>query len=161
MQSDIARVREQAAKMRRIVAAGRDLAATPVARSSWSVAEHFDHTIKVAHSVLSELAHPRRPPPSRPLNLIGKVILVIGWIPRGRGRSPEKLRGGAVTMDELRERLTALEAVIEEVAGKTVPRSRVPLIPHPYFGGLTYAQALRFVAIHNHHHLKIVAPSVQ
>jgi hypothetical protein len=30
-------------------------------------------------------------------------------------------------------------------------------LPHPYFGGLTPVQTLRFLVVHTGHHLRIVA----
>lgn len=158
MQSrSVARIRGQAAQMRRIFAeAEGDLASRPVPRSAWCAAEHFDHTIKVAHSILALLAKPEIAAMPTGINLIGRVVLAVGWIPRGRGKSPERLRGAAVTMDELEAKLAGLEAVIESVAGRTDAPSNIPIVRHPLFGGLTHNQALRFVAIHTHHHLKIV-----
>ena len=34
--------------------------------------------------------------------------------------------------------------------------SPTPVFPHPYFGGLSAAQGVRFLGMHNHHHWKIV-----
>lgn len=143
--------------MRRIFTeADGDLASRPVPRSAWCAAEHFDHTIKVAHSILTLLAKPGIAAAPTGINLIGRVVLAVGWIPRGRGKSPERLRGAAVTMAELEANLAGLEAVIETVAGRTDAPSHIPIVRHPLFGGLTHNQALRFVAIHTDHHLKIV-----
>jgi len=157
MQStSITRIRRQAAQMRRTFSeAGGDLATIPVPKSSWCAAAHFDHMIKVAHSILYVLAKPEIVAAPRGINLLGRIVLVLGWMPRGRAQAPERLRGGAVTVEELQARLTELEAMLDRVAGRT-DAPTVPILRHPTFGGLTREQALRFIIIHTEHHLKIV-----
>jgi DinB family protein len=154
---DLNLLRRQVARMRRVLdGSGRDLAATPVRGSSWSAAQQYDHILKVASAVLAVLEEKNPKVLSRPCSLLGKVILTIGWIPRGRAKSPEKLVGAAVSVDELRSQLDALAAAIERVAAHADQSSRVPIVKHPIFGGLNRAQALRLAAVHTEHHLKIV-----
>ena len=148
------RLRAQNEDMRRRLRG--DLGAGPVTRSAWSALEHLDHTIKVASGLLHVLNKEEIPRLPRGISVIGRLVLLIGWIPRGRGRSPERMLPAPATVDELQQRLTEMDAQIERVANRTAAVPAFPIVRHPVFGGLTYAQALRFIAIHTHHHLKIL-----
>ncbi len=149
----LARIREQSARIRAILGT-RELTA-PVTQSAWCVAEHLDHTLKVTTSTLQVLLKSELPPLPKGINLVGRMVLLFGWIPRGRGKAPEKLVGTTATSDELKTRLSELDDVIARV-GAEPPRDATPVLRHPMFGGLTFAQSLRFVAIHTAHHLKII-----
>jgi hypothetical protein len=133
-----------------------ELAAGPVTRSAWSALEHLDHTIKVASGLLHVLNKEEIPRLPRGISLVGRLVLLTGWIPRGRGRSPERMLPAPATVDELQQRLTEMDAQIERIANRTAATPAFPIVRHPVFGGLTYGQALRFIAIHTHHHLKIL-----
>ena len=155
-----------------------ELTARAPAVSGWSVAEQLEHLVLVDRSVLKSvrrlLDDPHRQsaqsaqpahsaPPALPvpgINLVGRVVLGTGFIPRGRvgtlppfqpGAAPAATAGDGIPgvaeiergMRELGPRLGELET------GRG--RSR-----HPVFGGLGGRQWLRFVVVHHHHHLKIV-----
>lgn len=92
-----------------------------------------------------------------PLDWRGRLVLALGWIPRGKGKSPEALVGQEVTADALagshRKCVEALRAVVDR---PVLLAARAPVMRHPYFGGLTATQTVRFARIHTGHHLKIV-----
>ena len=93
------------------------------------------------------------------MNLTGHLLLALGWIPRGVGKSPK----GVVPAERNagRPRGARRPAAQGSTATRRSPRrvlaDPTPVFPHPYFGGLTALQGLRFLGIHTHHHLKIVA----
>jgi hypothetical protein len=149
----LARIREQTERIRGILAT-RDIAA-PVPRSAWCVAEHLDHTIKVASATIQVLLKPSNPTLSHGINIPGRLVLIFGWIPRGRGRAPEKLTGTPETADALRARLAELDALTERALAATTPDG-IPILRHPMFGGLTFSESLAFIVIHTNHHLKII-----
>ena len=124
--------------------------------SGWSVAEQVDHMLKVVLAQVDRLAERR--PVKRGINLVGRIVLLRGRIPRGVGKSPERVLPAPRPRAELVEQLAAargrLAALAADAELRADPR---PLAPHPYFGGLTPRQALRFLAIHTDHHLRIVA----
>jgi len=124
--------------------------------SGWSVAEQVDHMFKILDAQLGRLDERR--PAKRGINLVGRIILGIGRIPRGVGKSPAPVRGELRTRPELVAALVATRERLERMAGDAAlwndPR---PLAGHPYFGGLTPRQVLRFLAVHTDHHLRIVA----
>jgi hypothetical protein len=124
--------------------------------SGWSAAEQLDHTLKVNGSVLARVLQDPEPDPlPKPMNLIGRIILALGWIPRGKGRSPKSMRGEPATCPALETQASKVRQQLEAVTAAHVARSR-PLVPHPRFGGLSTEEALRFMVVHTEHHLKIV-----
>ena len=135
------------------IARGESLVVVVPRVSAWSPAEHLDHSIRVTASVLKNVADSNEI--AGGINLLGRIILLAGRIPRGRGRSPERFRGA------LTDR-TALEAAITSVEQQLATNDRALLLSpkvisrHPRFAGLTAEQALRFLAIHTDHHLRIV-----
>jgi hypothetical protein len=151
----LARIRAQSQRIRDLLAT-RDLSAA-ISRSAWSIGEQLDHSLKVASASIFVLLKPDLPTLSRGINLAGRMVLLTGWIPRGRGKSPEKLLGTPATSEELTTRLAELDTLIDRAtASATAGRDAAPIFRHPLFGGLSFAQTLDFIAIHTHHHLKIV-----
>ena len=130
------------------------LAASRPEISGWSIAEQLDHVLKVNSSVLTRIAE-KPLALDKPINMIGRVVLAVGWIPRGKGRSPKSLRGVVATRNDLIAATARLRAQIDAVSNDLIAR-RDPVVPHPFFGGLTAEQALRFIVVHSAHHMKIV-----
>jgi hypothetical protein len=132
------------------------LARRAPAISAWSVSEQVDHLLKVRRSIFELLLSQ---PPTLPhgMNLPGRIAFTLGWIPRGMGKSPERLRGQAKTAEELRA-ATAVgaESYARLRQAEAVVASPARVLPHPRFGGLTALEALRFADIHDRHHLKLV-----
>lgn len=154
-QATITRIRKQLQRLRDAARVPEgELLRTVPAVSGWSPAEHLDHLGKVTKSILLRLTAPERV--DRPLSMMGRVILTLGWIPRGRGTAPERLRGTRVSGSELLNVFDELETLVEKIDCASLARSRDAVVPHPRFGGLTGAQALRFAAIHIEHHVKII-----
>lgn len=123
--------------------------------SSWSAGEHLDHVIKVAQAFLGQMR--KDEPLDVPgVNWTGRVILGIGWIPRGKGKAPERVRGAVCTAEDLEAMLAAAEGLLLEVRAAPPKERRRPLAKHPVFRGLNAAESARMVAVHTHHHLKIV-----
>ena len=124
--------------------------------SAWSPAEHLDHTYKVSMSIVRRITDEDAKPSPRGINLIGRVILMLGWIPRGRGKTPPRLSGEVCTGAHIEEALARLDQALGALPMDAVTASRSPIVPHPLFGGLTPSQALRFIVVHTKHHLRIV-----
>jgi hypothetical protein len=124
--------------------------------SAWSPAEHLDHTQKVSMSIVRRLGDKSAKPSPRGINLMGRVILLLGWIPRGRGNAPERLRGAVCTGAHIEEALGRLEQALDALPLDALSASQLPIVPHPLFRSLTPSQALRFIVVHTNHHLRIV-----
>ena len=129
--------------------------------SSWSVKDHLEHLsianggivrwierVTAGDTALDSGGRPTVP---------GRIVLLCGAFPRGRGKAPERTLPTGVSVDELstgfrdtRQRVEALGASLAFIAGAGATRN------HFVFGDLDAAQWIRFMVIHNHHHQKII-----
>jgi hypothetical protein len=141
----------------------RGLAALPEARlfaetpiSQWSPAEHLDHTIKVSRAIAGVIADSAAPVQPTRMSFAGKLVLTFGWIPRGRGKAPERLRGTRATAEQLVTALDRLLATLGDLAAGDLAARTTATVPHPRFGAMTPSEGLRFAVVHNAHHLRIV-----
>jgi hypothetical protein len=129
--------------------------------SRWSVKDHLEHLSIADHRTLTFVERVRDGYPELETgggpSLLGRVVLLLGGFPRGKGRAPERtLPHGETAEDlvlrfqELRERLVALEDSLPRIGA-------APYTSHHFaFGDLNAAQWLRFAVIHDHHHRKII-----
>ena len=124
--------------------------------SQWAVAEHIDHLTKVYRTVLLLLMKEKEVQ-GKGINLLGRIVLLTGFIPRGRGESPAAVRGEAKTLEQLTSALEDCHDLYQRF--QSTPPSVPPqllVFPHPFFRNLTREQALKFLAVHYHHHRKII-----
>ena len=128
--------------------------------SHWSVGEQIEHLAMSDLQVLGLLPKLLERPDrdaARRAHPVGRLMLALNWIPRGVGKAPEFARPEGLDAARLREQLAELLGALAnlgdhlgELAGA---RGR---FSHPRFGWLDLGQWLRFLEVHNHHHLKIV-----
>lgn len=155
-EGSLSRVRTQLEVLRRLPSTfGERLFVPRPEISAWSVGEHFDHMAKVCRATLVQVGKDEAID-QPPIRWIGHVILGAGWIPRGRGRSPERMRGAVGTATDLEQLIDAAREALEHVAAHPPRERRKPLVKHPVFGGLDARQSIRMLAVHNAHHMKIV-----
>lgn len=127
--------------------------------SHWSVGQHIDHALKVDAHILGVLHRsPLKPEPVPPPSLIGRLILLTGRIPRGKGRAPD------FTVPDIEDYVALRGRVAEAARGYAELEPHLALIAtdrrrfaHPILGGFTRAQWLRFASIHHRHHAAIIA----
>lgn len=126
--------------------------------SGWSALQHTDHMARADDGALHQLETALERDGGPRFKLAGRVILGLGWIPRGAGKAPSGTQPEARSREEVaaalhsvRDRVGALGGRLEAI---DAARGRAS---HPVFGGLRPAQWLRFLQVHHHHHLKIVA----
>ena len=135
--------------------------ASAPAVSKWSVKDHLEH-LSIAHGgIVSWIERARDGDPQldtggRP-NLLGRIILLVGAVPRGRGKAPERTLPEGASPEELtarvagiRERVEELEDSLAQLQASRATRS------HFAFGGLNAVQWLQFCVIHHNHHQKII-----
>ena len=92
------------------------------------------------------------------INLLGRVLLACGRIPRGRGKAPRGSEGEERSAAELAGAIERVRAELGRLENDSERLGRrKPVLRHPYFGGLDARQSLRMLAIHTDHHLRIVA----
>ena len=85
-------------------------------------------------------------------NLIRLVIFTIGIIPRGRAKAPKIVRPKTYDEKTLKSHLEIAKSNIQAL--KDIAPNK--FFSHPYFGDLKLNKAIRFLEIHNEHHLKII-----
>jgi hypothetical protein len=93
------------------------------------------------------------PPPSR-FSASRAFVFTTGRIPRGRGKAPEAaLPSPDIGSEDLRALLDRSEELIDRVAEAEPDK----WWNHFAFGVMDRDQTLRFMGIHNRHHLRIIA----
>lgn len=129
--------------------------------SGWSPAEHLHHAALVNTAIFErmqqwlsgELEGEEGSP-----NIAGRLVLWLGRLPRGRGRSPAAFQpegaSGLETLEvALRQSAEMMDTVIPDL---DTLRECTGGLPHPALGVLTAPQWLRFARIHSEHHLAII-----
>lgn len=154
----VTQIQGQLDEITRIVRFEPALLALRVERiSRWSIGLQVDHILKVLEVGQRFLADGSAPLP-RGMNLLGHLSLATGWLPRGVGKSPKGVLPVEQTPADLAGRASELRRIYcERPLPAHVLADPRPVFPHPYFGGLNALQGVRFLGIHTHHHLKIVA----
>lgn len=127
--------------------------------SKWSVGEQLEHVAKVDAGIFESIGKLLADPsedPGRPIRR-ARMMLLVGFIPRGRGRSPKPYVSCGIDADEARSMLeqrkqswVEFEPRLDEVVAS---RSKTP---HPLLGQFTAAQWVRFAQVHARHHEKII-----
>jgi len=130
---------------------------TAPAVSGWSVGMHVHHCCLAMIGTCRVLDRSEPPPPPSRPPVIKMVVFTTGRIIRGRARSPERVLPQAdIPPAELHALLEEAERQVG-AAGNLEPEK---WFKHFMFGVLKRDDALRFLRIHNHHHLRIVSDIV-
>ncbi|MBI4605322.1 MAG: DUF1569 domain-containing protein [Planctomycetes bacterium] len=131
--------------------------------SEWSAARHLVHLALVNEAAFDhiEALLDGRSGPCKAggrLTLIGALVLGTGWIPRGKGKAPQRVvPPGEARRREADEALRRSEDRLEALAPHSSRlRSAPGRVHHFVFGDLTAAQWLRMARVHARHHLRIV-----
>lgn len=125
--------------------------------SEWSVGMHIHHCCLATVGACRSLIASTPPTPRSGFSLVRAVVFSSGRIPRGRGRSPDVvLPRQDVAPDELCTLLDQSEQILAE-ARDLDPRA---WFRHSAFGVLDRDKTLRFILIHNRHHLRIISDIV-
>lgn len=126
--------------------------------SDWSVADHLSHIARATEAMVGaiETASGSSAVASR-VSLVGRAVLLTGWIPRGVGKAPEHVEPQVGSAPELTRQLSDSRLAVLRLEGRlpeiTRARGRTR---HFAFGALTPLQWLRIIAVHTRHHLKII-----
>lgn len=127
--------------------------------SAWSVAQQLEHLgltgVRVLDAIDAILADPEAPPRGRP-NPAGWLVLLTGRIPRGRVVTRAEWSPEVASPERARQAVADLArrtAVLAARAGELVAAR--PTRPHPVLGQFTAGRWLRFLAIHQDHHLRL------
>ncbi len=120
--------------------------------SGWSVGMHVQHCALAMAGIARELLGCDAPPPGKP-TAVGWLVLKTGKIPRGGAQAPhDTIPDPDVATKVLEGMLTVSETLLDQV-----PEARESAwFQHFALGVLDRDRALRFVEIHNDHHLAII-----
>ncbi len=125
--------------------------------SKWSVGEHLEHTIEITDYVIRTLCESANSTdPLKPLTFRGRALLVVGVIPRGVAGSPRQFLPKGKTSTEINEQLISLRIRIDDLLIDPLKVDYFLPFAHPTLGALQGRQWLRFLCIHQQHHLKII-----
>ena len=128
--------------------------------SGWSAAEHAEHLVLTNNSILDGLFAALEKSEQRPERItgFGRLVLALGWIPRGKGKAIEPVQPKDIPHDGLLDSLDRMAGRIGDFAGRVDQLEAAgATLKHPYFGHLGPRRWLRFIDIHQRHHLKILA----
>ncbi len=122
--------------------------------SEWSIGMHVHHCCLAMIRICQSLVSSTPPPPRSRFSFRTTLVFSSGRIPRGRGRSPDAvLPRQDISPAELSTLLDEAERIltgVHDLDPKTWFR-------HFAFGVLDRNKTLRFIRIHNRHHLRIIS----
>jgi hypothetical protein len=122
--------------------------------SKWSVGMHIHHCCLGMMGICRVLSASQPPPPGSRFSLAAAFVFLTGRIPRGRGKAAEVV---LPKQDVSQEELSALLDESERMLAAARELDRGAWFEHFAFGVLARDRALRFVEIHNRHHLRIIS----
>lgn len=131
--------------------------------SAWSVRQHLEHlyrTDRMTVDWLEGIAAGEEEDPKGDgagPTVIGWIVLLLGRIPRGKGRALDGTRPADMTCQEVAGGFEELGEALRALDGETeILESSRSHRRHPVFGSLSVAQWLRFTRIHHDHHHAII-----
>lgn len=128
--------------------------------SKWSIGHHAEHLALSDEFTLDGLskllANPEGGKPGKP-NLVGRLCLWVGFIPRGRGQAPKGVVPQGIPSEVVHDQLVVVrQGFVDLQASADQLSSSIATVPHPVFGRLDASRWLRFTVVHHHHHQKII-----
>jgi len=140
----------------RTAVANADLRAPGV--SGWSVGMHVHHCCLATVGICRFLAASEPPPPRSRFSMLRSFVLLSGRIPRGRGKAPDR----SVPRDDVsRAELMGFIDECERMLAVAKQLDRCTWFEHFAFGIRDRNKAVRFIDIHNRHHLRIIGDIVR
>ncbi len=129
--------------------------------SSWSVGDHLEHLVLADTGILKWLHRAARGKESdsagRP-SKVGYFILTSGYVPRGKGKAPERTKPGGLDYDAVLDGFRRVRQLADELQQRTNDlRHTRARWRHPVLGFLGSYQWVRFAHVHHRHHRKIMA----
>ncbi len=122
--------------------------------SEWTIGMHVHHCCLAMIVICRSLIASTPPTPRSRFSLATALVFSSGRIPRGRGRAPDAvLPRQDVSPEELGTLLDQSERFLTEVPDLD-PKT---WFRHFAFGVLDRDKTLRFIRIHNRHHLRIIS----
>lgn len=121
--------------------------------SEANIAWHLEHSLLVINQVIFSLKHSNAKVYQPTFSIVKWLVILLGFIPKGKAKAPQAVspKEGSDNDKIIQELALAIENV-EDL--KSIPENKY--FEHPFFGHINTKLTPRFLAIHTHHHLKIV-----
>jgi hypothetical protein len=121
--------------------------------SQVTVGWHLEHSLLALIKMITAVEHSNPADYKGKFNLKRSIVLVLGKIPRGKAKVPDSVKpAGETNMANIKgllEKAKQKAELFETLSGDK-------FFTHPVFGDVQVKQARRIIAIHTHHHLKII-----
>lgn len=121
--------------------------------SEADIAWHLEHNLLVINQVITGLKHSNVQLYQPTFSIAKWMILLLGILPKGRVKAPQSVspKEGSDKGKIIQDLALAREN-IEDLS--CFPKNKY--FEHPFFGHINVRLTPRFLAIHTHHHLKIM-----
>ncbi|MDB5197060.1 MAG: hypothetical protein JWP88_1431 [Flaviaesturariibacter sp.] len=121
--------------------------------SNGSIGWHIEHSLLVMDAVADALQASDPAGYKKRFDIKRNLVMALGIIPRGRVKAPKGVQpvvqfDAASLEQHLAQTLAKLEALSQLSPGH--------YFTHPFMGDFKLAPALRFLAVHTRHHVKII-----
>jgi Protein of unknown function (DUF1569) len=121
--------------------------------SASNVGWHIDHCLLVIINIVEVLKKSNPDTYKWKFKPIRTVVLTLGKIPRGKGKAPKSVvPTGNFDVDAIQEKIKVAYQKVEETKALVANNN----FEHPFFGQLNSKQTIRFLQVHNKHHLLII-----
>jgi hypothetical protein len=128
-----------------------DLKSPKVSRST--IGWQIDHSLKVINMVSKALIASDPKLYKNNFTLIGRLLLWLGYFPRGKAKAPKQVQPSEViSIEDLKSQIKEARAQMESLAHL----EKNAHFNHPLFGTINLDKAIRFLEVHTQHHLKII-----
>jgi hypothetical protein len=121
--------------------------------SQATVGWHIEHSLLAFIKMISAVEHSNPADYKSKFNWKRSLVLAVGKFPRGKARAPESVRPAT---DTNIANITGLFEKAKQKAELFEKLDPAKYFTHPVFGDLQVKQARRVIAIHTHHHIKII-----
>jgi hypothetical protein len=121
--------------------------------SQVTVGWHIEHSLLALIKMISAIENSNPADYKWKFNLKRSIVLGLGKIPRGKAKVPDSVKpAGEIS-------IANINGLLEKAKQKVASFERLgqdKFFTHPVFGDVQVKQARRVIAIHTHHHLKII-----
>ena len=121
--------------------------------SKGDVAWHIDHSLKVFNNVSLALQKSDPNTYTNNFSFVGKMFFTLGFFPRGKAKAPKHVKPPEVI---LKEDLVSQMQLAKTNAQALSKLDQNAYFKHPLFGNINTKRVHHFLALHTHHHLKII-----
>ncbi len=128
--------------------------------SQWSVGKQLEHLLLSGETIVDRfdrLMDGREAPATGGPTLLGRLLLALGFFPRGYGKAPKAVVPAGRDPADIDAGLRRLKQRFEQFAEALPPLEESGWrCRHPILGSFDVNQWMRFFDLHHRHHLKIV-----